>query len=178
MLNLLKEAGLPHARFPGHADGGPFARSGFAQASTDPVQHRTATHQRGEESLAALVVDVLVRDQVDFLVDPSAAPAVVLAESDEIVGHLLGALVSRGDALHHGLEDDVLQLGGHLGRELPDRDGILVEDRVGHRDFLIAAEGKPAGQELVHHDAERVEIAPAVEVLADHLLRRHVGDGA
>ena len=49
---------------------------------------------------------------------------------------------------------------------------------VGDRDRGVADERRPADEHLVEHDAERVDVAPAVDVEALGLLGREVGRGA
>ena len=61
------------------------------------------------------------------------------------------------------------------------RDGL---DRLGHvsREHLVrahAGERRPAGEHLIGHGAERVQIGAVINVgIASRLLRRHVGRGA
>ena len=47
-----------------------------------------------------------------------------------------------------------------------------------HRDDVVAHERRPAGDHLVQHGTERVEVGHGVRVLAERLLRRHVRRGA
>ena len=43
---------------------------------------------------------------------------------------------------------------------------------------VVADERRPAGDQLVEHAAERVEVGARRRLAAERLLRRHVGDGA
>ena len=82
---------------------------------------------------------------------------------------IVGVLLER--ASHHPLERRRDVACGQIGRIVPQerRNGFLCR---------VAAEGPPAAEHLVQHDAEREEIAPRVGGPAPRLLRRHVRDGA
>jgi hypothetical protein len=51
---------------------------------------------------------------------------------------------------------------------------VLVERRVQDLDGVAAVEGRPAREHLEQHGARGEEVAPRVEAVAGHLLRRHV----
>ncbi len=46
---------------------------------------------------------------------------------------------------------------------------------LNHPDGGVRLEGQRAGQQPVEHDADRVQIGPAIDFVAEHLLGRHVG---
>ena len=53
--------------------------------------------------------------------------------------------------------------------------GLLADRELGERGALV---GQPAGEELVEHDAERVDVGGRRRLLAAGLLRRQVGGRA
>ena len=177
-IEFLHEPALPDAGFTGDADRGAFSQAHLAVEGREPRRRPLPPHHRGQEALAPRGEHLVRGDQVQLLMDAGAAHAVVFPKTVEILGHFGSDLIAIVHVLHHRLEDDVLEIRGNLGHELPDRDRVLVQDRVRHRHRLIADEGKLPRQELVHENAEREEIGPAVHLLAGHLLRGHVGRGS
>ena len=175
LAELLHEAALSDARLPRDAGPGPLSHAHLAVERGEPFHRLLAAHHGRQEPLAARREHLARRDQIQLLVDSRPPEAVVLAEPRQILRHLRRALVALLRVLHHRLHHDVLEVGGHLGDELADRDRVLVQDGVRDRDSLIADEGEPPGQELVHDDPEREEVRPAVHLLPGDLLRRHVG---
>jgi hypothetical protein len=53
--------------------------------------------------------------------------------------------------------------------------GVALESRHRRRHHAVAHEGTLAGEHLVEHGAQRVEIRARADLLAAHLLGRHVG---
>ena len=51
---------------------------------------------------------------------------------------------------------------------------VLADVLHGHRDLVLPVEGDVAGEHLEHHDAERVQVRLAVDVVAEGLLGRDV----
>ena len=64
--------------------------------------------------------------------------------------------------------------GRQLGLQTPERNRMLVHDRVQHRQRRIAGERQSARQHLVEHDAERKDVGRRADGLAADLFRRHV----
>ena len=58
------------------------------------------------------------------------------------------------------------------------RDGIFVDDLVDHCGDVLARERFFTGHHFVEHDAQREDVAAAVNGAALHLFRRHVARGA
>ena len=76
------------------------------------------------------------------------------------------------------LVNDLLERLGHVAHR-PERRWRCHEALRDHRLGRGAGEGRLAGEHLVHHAAETVDIGPAVEPGATHrLLRTHVSHGA
>ena len=85
--------------------------------------------------------------------------------------------VAAGDVRRHRLQDDVADGLGDLRVVQPRRRGELAAHQpleVARRRRLV---GQPAGQQLVHRDAERVDVG-GEDRLAVELLGRHVGRAA
>src|SRR5258708_3592937 len=64
------------------------------------------------------------------------------------------------------------------GIDLSRRDGIFVDDLIDHRGDVLARERFFAGHHFVEHDAQRKNVAAAVDGAALHLFRRHVAGRA
>ena len=67
---------------------------------------------------------------------------------------------------------------GASARTLRERWRRVAQDRRADHARRRALERAPSGRELVEHDAEREHVGAAVDGLAAHLLRRHVGHRA
>ena len=90
----------------------------------------------------------------------------------ELGRELVRARAPPGRILLEQPEDRRLQAFRRRG--VVPRPRRLVQDRVRDRDGRAALERHPARHHLVHHDAEREEVAARVDGLAEQLLRRHV----
>ena len=91
------------------------------------------------------------------------------------VEQVVGARVAGGDLRGHRLEHDVADRLGQLRVVQPRRGGELAAFQlveVGRRRRLV---GQPAGEQLVHRDADRVDVGGedrlAVELLGGHVRR-------
>ena len=98
----------------------------------------------------------------------------VLAELVHIVKHGRCAGVALRHIMGHGLHDDLLQTTGDVGiqRRGHGRAAIDVLDRHRHGRFSVI--GRPAGHHLVHHNAQRVQIAAVIHPAALGLLGGNV----
>ena len=67
---------------------------------------------------------------------------------------------------------------GRLGAGIADRRRLVAHVARGDVGEARAAERRPAGQHLVQHDAERVEVGARVDLAPQRLLGRHVLAGA
>ena len=92
----------------------------------------------------------------------------------EIAQHLRRRLVPLADVLLHGPHDDGFQSLGdgrvYLARTLRLQLDLLERDR--HR--RVRVERKLSGQHLVHHDANGIDVRPAVGDLSPRLLRAYI----
>jgi hypothetical protein len=125
--------------------------------------------------------------------DPARTPAepplggpdpVTLQPAGEVLRELSRVRVAVVDPPRHRLEADGLERGeddrvhlqrGDLGRSLH-----RIVRRL-HHDFHggLAFEGQAPGQNLVEHDAHRIDVGPPIDGFgAAHLLRAHVGRGS
>ena len=68
--------------------------------------------------------------------------------------------------------------GRDLGAHALDVGQVLADVLHRDRDLVLAVERDVAGQHLVEHDAERVDVGLAVDVVAERLLGGHVVRGA
>jgi hypothetical protein len=85
---------------------------------------------------------------------------------------VLGAL---GEGALHGGREPRRDVGGGLGQGA----GALAQLLHEHRRGVAGGERRRAGEHLVAHDAQGVDVAPAVDLaLAEGLLGAHVGRGA
>src|SRR5207244_11232619 len=97
------------------------------------------------------------------------AAAARLERPDELIRRL-EAVIRR---LRHHLADDLEQ--GTLLVSLERRRGQLLHDvLVADRERVLPVERHVAGEALERDDAERVDVAPPVELLGTGLLRAHV----
>ena len=85
------------------------------------------------------------------------------------VGEALGRVL--GQAAQH----DALQVLGDVGADPRRRHRRVAGVRDQHREPIIPLERRPAGQQVVGHRPQRVEVAPPVHrtAVARRLLRRH-----
>ncbi len=101
----------------------------------------------------------------------AAVPAQVFAER-------VGVGVAHVRILGQQLGDDRLERSRHIGDELVEGLRQIVHLLVGDADGVLAAERWLAGDHLVQHDPERVEVAARVGLGALRLLGREVRGGA
>ena len=66
-------------------------------------------------------------------------------------------------------------LAGISGPVRRGRRGIDVGDLVDQAEVVARLERQPAGQQVVHHHAQRIDVGAVIERVLLHLLRRHVG---
>ena len=98
-----------------------------------------------------------------------------LAEAQEVGPELLGRLVPLLAVLGHGLENDGFEGRGQRRVERARRWRVLLHVLVGDGYGVVAGERRLARDHLVEHDAEGVDVAPAVDRRALGLLGREVG---
>ena len=99
-------------------------------------------------------------------------------EAAQVGAQLVGRGIAIGRALGEQLHGDRLVAARHVGPQLGERLGRVVHLAVGDGHGVATAERRLARHHLVHHDAERVEVAARVGVGALRLLGREVGGGA
>ena len=77
----------------------------------------------------------------------------------------------------HRLQADRIERGRHRAEHRPGRPEIALDHPLEHLGGLLAAEGDPAGQELVERRAQAVDVAggPHLVEVAAGLLGAHVG---
>ncbi len=88
------------------------------------------------------------------------------------------ALITNLPIFLQCLADNVLKLCREIGIQPQLRCRLLVQDRIEDRSRAVAAKGKHARRHFVQHRAKGEKIGTSVEVLAQRLLRRHVGYGS
>lgn len=93
------------------------------------------------------------------------------------VGRAAVALVERLGHRHRADRDDVDR---HGRRQAAQRARFVGDDRAQHVDLRVAAERLRAGEQLVEHCPERIDVGAVVDrvALRPGLLRAHVGDRA
>ena len=96
------------------------------------------------------------------------------AEAAQVGAQVVGRRVAGGRRLGQQLHDDGVIGGGQTRCGLVQRRWRLVHLFVGDGHGVVALEGRPAGDHLVHHDAEAVQVAAGIGVAALGLLRREV----
>jgi hypothetical protein len=94
------------------------------------------------------------------------------------VDKFVAGLISLVGVLGERMSDDRVDLGGKLSPPAGERGRLLVEMGVQSGGRPRALERRLAGQALVEHAAERVEVGTPVGRLARDLLGRGVIDGA
>jgi hypothetical protein len=90
------------------------------------------------------------------------------------VGAGLLALVG---SLEHRRGDDLLEILRHVLALRVDGRRRGIDDLVQQLDQIAGAEGPDAGQQLVHHGAQRIEVRVVRQLQALHLFGRHVRRG-
>ncbi len=99
----------------------------------------------------------------------------------QVIGDGLRGRVAVGGEFFDHPHDDPLEGARHLGGAAMERNRRIAPDalRGGALVFLVAPlERASAGDELIEDDAEREDVAPCVDDLAEDLLRRHVRGGS
>ena len=102
----------------------------------------------------------------------------VVAESAQVVAQRGRTRIPGLGVLGEQLGHDRLERAGHVGDDLDERLRCVVDLLVGDAHRVLAGERRLAGHHLVHHDAERVEVAARVGLGALGLLGREVGGGS
>src|SRR5439155_14645384 len=93
-------------------------------------------------------------------------------------GDLGGGGVARLAILGQRLEDDALEVDGQLGPQPPRRGRGGAEDLVYQGGGERLTPRQSPSRELVEHHPQGEEIGPRVQLLAEQLLRGHVGERA
>ena len=98
---------------------------------------------------------------------------------DEQCGaEFFSALIAIGGCFRERALDDGDAPLRQVGPKAGDRRRRLGDLHLHHRDRGVRIERQATGQQTIEHDAHRVEIRAAVDLAAEHLLRRHVGGRA
>ena len=87
-------------------------------------------------------------------------------------------LVPEVAVLLDGFDDELLEFDGKVVVEANGGGGSLVENGVEDGARTFSLEGKRAGGHFVENDAKGKKVGARVEILAENLFGRHVGDGA
>ena len=95
----------------------------------------------------------------------------------KVISEVVGSGVPVGRTLGQQLHGDRLERLGDLDPALDEAVGTLLHMLVGDSDRGLGLERRHAGEHLVEHHAQRVEVGTAVERLALGLLRREVRGG-
>ena len=101
-------------------------------------------------------------------------PLQVAQVDEEVAGRGVTAVA----VLLEALADDALELGGNVVSRPREGLGSGVADLVDRLGGRVPDERKAADGQLVEDDAEAEEVGPVVDLLAERLLRAHVGHGA
>ena len=96
----------------------------------------------------------------------------------QVLGEILPGLVAPGLVLLHGLAHDPVDRHGDAFAQRGRRRGVGGRDLVDHAEVVRGLVGQLAGQQLVHHHAQRVDVGLLVERLLADLLGGHVGGRA
>ena len=100
------------------------------------------------------------------------------SESTEVVAKRTGVRVSSRRILEHEPLDDRDKSGGQVIDELTKRGRLIVHLFVRDRYSVLPGEGHCPSDHLVHHNAERVQVASRVGLSTLGLLGREVGGGS
>ena len=92
----------------------------------------------------------------------------------EVGTELVGAAVALRGLLEHRVRDDERERVGHVRRERLQRRGRVGDVLHRDRDRRVALERHAAGEHLVEHDAERVDVGLRADAAAARLLGREV----
>ena len=99
----------------------------------------------------------------------------VVAKIGELTGQIFGRGVAALGLLGHTPLDYPAQGSGRLGRDSPDRFGIVFDDRRQRLGCRRSFEGRKTRRHLVEHRAQRELVRPEVHRMPGGLLGRHVG---
>ena len=153
---------------------------GLGDAGSNPVVGRLA-RDVGERHHGDGIVDAAgtVRQARRDAARRAARRAIEVArESTKVIPDLARRLVAERRRLLERVRHDGVEAGGNLRVVARRRRRNLVKDVIDDLGRRSAGERHPAGRELEEHDAEREDIGPVVDRMAERLLGRHVGHGA
>ena len=102
----------------------------------------------------------------------------ILPELLHILEHFCGGGIPVLGLQRHTLEDDLLQPRRDIGVQAGGLGRAAVDVLDGHRHRGFPVEGGPPGHHLVHHNAEGIDVRPAVGIAALGLFRGDIVDGA
>ena len=102
----------------------------------------------------------------------------VARESTKVITDLAGRLVPERRGLLERVRHDGVEAAGNLRVVARGRRRNLVKDVIDDLGRRSPGKGHPAGRELEEHDAEREDVGPVIDRMAECLLGGHVGDGA
>src|SRR5260370_38229825 len=74
--------------------------------------------------------------------------------------------------------NDVFEAGRQVRIKAHGRQRRFVKNGIEHGRGGLSAKGKLSGGHLVEHDAEGEKIGAGIQILAESLFRRHVGNAA
>ena len=92
----------------------------------------------------------------------------------QLPGHVRGRRVAVAGIALQRAEENLLELGRDLRVQLTRRRRIDQQTLVHHRQRIRPRERRLAGEHLIEHRAQRVDVAALVAALALHLLGRDV----
>ena len=101
-----------------------------------------------------------------------------LGEAQEVRAELLGGLVAVVRRLRERAHRHALERLGHRGAQVAQQRRRVADVHRRHGDGRVADERRAAREHLEEHDAERVQVAAAVDDRAFCLLGREVRGGA
>ena len=101
-----------------------------------------------------------------------------MTSADSALANSLPVAVALARLLGERALDHVVERGGDAGADVDQRRRLDVVDLMHHRRLHLRVERRPAGDQVVEHGAERVDVGAAVERAAVELLGRHVGERA
>ena len=91
---------------------------------------------------------------------------------------LIGGLVAAPQVGTHGLHGDRFQLLRNVGNNVPGHDRLGIHVFDGNLTNTVPLIGLFAGEHLIHHNAQRIDVAAGIGQFAPGLLRRNVMNGA